>query len=163
MCKGLAVITEKIGDTWEVHAKEGITSHDDLLHEMRDDLRYGRSPHIKFEVYFPMVINDDIQQDVAKKYYPKGWVELMYGRYVACPDAVSAVAQYLAAHKELLNYNPKMLHNASLNRASLNRASLDGASLKKYWKELKVTVFAGMYINFEYKTRKEIEKIVKEE
>ena len=231
MCKGLAVITEKVKGKWIVHAKEGVKSHDDLIHEMDEDHRYGKKPHVKFEVYFPMIINDDIQQDVAEKYYPKGWVEFRYGKWVACTEAFAAVANHLSEHPELLNFDPKMLdhasldgaslndaslndaslnrasldgaslnraslngaslndasldgasldgaslnrasldgaslnraslNDASLNRASLNRASLDGKTLKKYWTELKVAVFAGMYINLEYKTRAEIEEIVK--
>ena len=133
MCKGLAVVAEKINGKWWVYAKEGIVSHDELLHELREELRDGATPHIKFEVYFPMIINDDIQQDVARNggYYPVGWIETKFGKWVACPDSVSAVAQYLTENKILLDFTPQMLHNASLDGASLNGASLNGASLNR--------------------------------
>ncbi|MFA4850807.1 MAG: pentapeptide repeat-containing protein, partial [Methanoregula sp.] len=129
MCQGLAVVAEKVNDEWIVYAKEGVTSHDELIHTLRDDLRCGTSPQIKFEIYFPMIINDDIQQDIAEKYYPKGWVENKFGRWSACPESIAAVAQYLVDNKDLLNFDPKMLQHASLDGASLDGASLDGASL----------------------------------
>ena len=129
MCKGLAVVAERIEGIWQIYAKEGIISHDILLHELREDLRDGIAPHIKFEVYFPMIINDDIQQDVAEKYYPEGWVENKFGKWCACPESISAVAQYLNENRDLINFTPKMLHHASLNYASLNDASLNRASL----------------------------------
>jgi hypothetical protein len=131
MCKGLAVVAEKIDEIWEVYAKKGCNSHDTLLHELREDLRDGKAPHIKFEVYFPMVINDDIQQDVAIKggYYPVGWLEFKFGKWIACPESVFAVVHHLNENKNLLDFDSSMLQHASLNDASLNRASLDGASL----------------------------------
>ena len=247
MCKGLAVVAEKVKDEWIVYAKEGVKSHDDLLHKLRDDLRYGKIPHLKFEVHFPMIIIDDIDQTVAKKYYPEGWVEQRFGKWVACAESFAAVANHLSENKDLLNFDPSLLdhasldhasldhaslndasldhaslndasldhaslndaslndaslNRASLNDASLNRASLDRASLndasldrasldraslndasldhasldhaslndasldratlKRHWKEIKVALFAGLYVNFEYKTRDEVEKIVSE-
>ena len=121
MCKGLAVVAEKIDDQWIIYAREGVVSHDELLHGLREDLRDGKAPHIKFEVYFPMVINDDILQDV-ENYYPAEWVEKKYGKLVACPESVLAVARYLYENKGLLDFTPNMLHNASLDGASLDGA-----------------------------------------
>ena len=131
MCQGLAVVAEKVNDEWIVYAKEGVKSHDDLLHILDDGLRCGSRPHLKFEIYFPMIINDDIQQDVAEKYYPEGWVEKRFGKWVACPDAFGAVAKHLCENKDLLNFDPSLLDHASLDGASLNDASLNGASLNE--------------------------------
>ena len=40
MCKGLAIIAEKIDGTWKVYGKQGVTSHDDLLHELDDHIQF---------------------------------------------------------------------------------------------------------------------------
>ena len=133
MCKGLAVIAEKIDGIWKVHAQEGINSHDTLISKLRDGLKFGTDPHLKFEIYFPMIVNDDIIQDVAEKYYPEGWVEKHLGKWVACAESFAAVSKYLSENPNLINFDQylNLLDNASLNRASLNRASLNRASLNR--------------------------------
>ena len=131
MCKGLAVITEKIDNEWIVYAKEKESSHDKLLHTLRDDLRYGIAPHLKFEVIFPNQIKDDIEQDCK---YPKEWIQMQFGKKIACKDAFKAVSEYIYLHPELLNFDINMLsdanlHNANLHNANLHHANLNNADL----------------------------------
>jgi hypothetical protein len=114
MCKGLAVITEKIKDEWKVYAKQGESSHDKILHEQRDDLRFGKAPHLKFEVLFPVRVQDNIQQDCE---YPTGWIELQWGKKVACKDAFFAVFKHLRDNPELLEFMPSMFQEADLSGA----------------------------------------------
>ena len=124
MCNGLAVITERSGDEWVVYAKQGESSHDKLLHELRDDLRYGKAPHLKFEVVFPSQVRDDIQQDID---YPEGWTYVQRGKKIACKDAFFAVFKHLHEHPELLEFTPKMLSKANLSWADLSEANLSKA------------------------------------
>ena len=128
MCKGLAVITEKIEDEWKVYAKQGESSHDKLLHEQRDDLRYGKAPHLKFEVLFPSRVQDDIQQDCK---YPNGWTTVQWGKKVACKDAFFAVVKHLHDNPEFLEFKPSMFQEANLKWANLSEADLSEANLSE--------------------------------
>ena len=126
MCNGLAIITEKVGNEWVVYAKQGESSHDRLQHELRDDLKYGTSPHLKFEVVFPNQVRDDIPQDVN---YPDGWTYIQFGKKIACKDAFFAVFKHLYDHQELLEFLPSMLSEADLSGADLRWANLSKANL----------------------------------
>jgi len=130
MCKGLVIIAEKIDGTWKVYGKQGVTSHDDLLHELDDDLRYGVRPHLKFEVLFPCIVHDDIDQivAVAEKYYPKEWVVKRYGKWCACLESIQAVTTYLS--DECIQFTVKQLQGADLRGANLEGAYLRDADLR---------------------------------
>ena len=130
MCKGLVIIAEKIDGTWKVYGKQGVTSHDDLLHELDDDLRYGVRPHLKFEVLFPCIVHDDIDQmvAVAEKYYPKEWVVKRYGKWCACLESMQAVMAYLL--DDHIQFTVKQLQGANLRDADLEGADLEGADLR---------------------------------
>ena len=130
MCKGLVIIAEKIDGTWKVYGKQGVTSHDDLLHELDDDLRYGVRPHLKFEVLFPCIVHDDIDQivAVAEKYYPKEWVVKRYGKWCACLESIQAVTTYLS--DECIQFTVKQLQGADLRGANLEGAYLRDANLE---------------------------------
>jgi hypothetical protein len=130
MCKGLVIIAEKIDGTWKVYGKQGVTSHDDLLHELDDDLRYGVRPHLKFEVLFPCIVHDDIDQivAVAEKYYPKEWVVKRYGKWCACLESIQAVTTYLS--DECIQFTVKQLQGADLQGAYLRNANLRDADLR---------------------------------
>ena len=128
MCNGLAVIVERTDNEWKVYAKKGESSHDNLLHELRDGLRYGTDPHLKFEVIFPNQVRDDIQHDVE---YPDGWTVLQFGKETACVDVFCAVFEYLHKNPELLEFLPKMLSKANLSKANLSEANLSEADLSE--------------------------------
>jgi len=130
MCKGLAIIAEKIDGTWKVYGKQGVTSHDDLLHELDDDLKYGKRPHLKFEVLFPCIVHDDIDQivAVAEKYYPNEWVVKRYGKWCACLESIQAVTTYLS--DECIQFTVKQLQGADLRGADLRGADLREADLR---------------------------------
>jgi len=128
MCKGLAIIAEKIDGTWKVYGKQDVASHDDLLHELDDDLKYGKRPHLKFEVLFPCIVHDDIDQDVVEKYYPDGWVVKRYGKWCACLESIQAVTTYLS--DVCIQFTVKQLQGADLYRANLQGADLKGADLR---------------------------------
>ena len=128
MCKGLAIIAEKIDGTWKVYGKQGVASHDDLLHELDDDLKYGKRPHLKFEVLFPCIVHDDIDQDVVEKYYPDGWVVKRYGKWCACLESMQAVMAYLL--DDHIQFTVKQLQGADLKGADLRGANLKGANLR---------------------------------
>jgi len=131
MCRGLAVVTEKIGDEWKVYALEKETSHDKLLTTLDDELRYGRRPHIKFEVLYPDQIRDDIQLDIAESYYPTGWVIKRGYKYRACLEAFAAVSQYIYSIENLEAwFTPQMYQNADLRSADLQSANLRSANLR---------------------------------
>ena len=129
MCKGLVIIAEKIDGTWKVYGKQGVTSHDDLLHELDDDLKYGKRPHLKFEVLFPCIVHDDIDQivAVAEKYYPKEWVVKRYGKWCACLESMQAVMAYLL--DDHIQFTVKQLQGADLEGANLREADLRTADL----------------------------------
>ena len=131
MCKGLAIIAEKIDGTWKVYGKQGVTSPNDLLHELDDDLKYGKRPHLKFEVLFPCIVHDDIDQmvAVAEKYYPKEWVVKKYGKWCACLESIQAVAICLS--DECIQFTVKQLQGANLRDANLEGADLEGANLRE--------------------------------
>jgi hypothetical protein len=128
MCRGLAIITEKVGKNWIVYAKVGESSHDKLLHELRDDLRYGIAPHLKFEVIFPNQIRDDISQDIN---YPDKWIVTQWNKKIACPAAFSAVSNYLTLYPELTQFTSKMMRGADLRGANLIRTNLREADLRE--------------------------------
>lgn len=128
MCNGLAVIAEKLGKSWQVYAKQGESSHDALLHELREELRYGTAPHIKFEVIFPNQVRGDIVQTVK---YPEGWTYIYLGKKIACIDAFLAVFKYIHIHQELLEFTPNMLSKANLRLADLSKAKLNRADLSE--------------------------------
>jgi len=128
MCKGLAVIAEKIGEEWIVYSIKGESSHDKVIHTLRDELRYGTAPHLKFEVIFPHNVRDDIQQYYD---YPDGWTEFVWGKKIACKDAVFAVFKYIYEHPGLLEFSPKMFHEADLSWADLSKADLSKANLSE--------------------------------
>ena len=128
MCKGLAIIAEKIDGTWKVYGKQGVASHDDLLHELDDDLKYGKRPHLKFEVLFPCIVHDDIDQDVVEKYYPDGWVVKRYGKWCACLESMQAVMAYLL--DDHIQFTVKQLQGANLRDADLEGADLRNATLR---------------------------------
>ena len=129
MCKGLAVIAEKIDSEWKVYAQKGEVSHDNLLSSFCcNDLKYGTRPHIKFEVMFPCIIRDDIVQGVAENYYPEGWVVKKYGKWCACLDSIKAVANYLT--DDMIQLYVKQLSGADLRGADLRGADLRDANLQ---------------------------------
>jgi len=131
MCQGLAVITEKIDGEWKVYAQPKVCSHDELLATLDDDLRYGKRPHIKFEVLFPDQIRDDIVHDVADKYYPDGWVIKRGYKLRACKEAFAAVARSIFNIADLESwFTPQMLQSANLWGADLWGANLWGANLQ---------------------------------
>ena len=127
MCNGLAVIAEKVDGIWKVYVKEGVGSHDVLLSTLDDGLKYGNRCHIKFEVTFPCIIRDDIVQDIADEYYPKGWVIKKYGKWCACLDSIKAVMNYLTDNDIQLTI--KQLQYADFRNADLRDADLSHADL----------------------------------
>ena len=134
MCRGLAVIAEKINEEWKVYALAKETSHDKLLSGLDDELRYGRRPHVKFEVLYPDQIRDDIQQDLAQragKYYPDGWVIKRGYKYRAPREAFAAVARSIYAIEDLESwFTPQMYQGADLRDANLQGANLRDANLQ---------------------------------
>jgi hypothetical protein len=135
MCRGLAIIAYKIGNQWMVEARAGISSHDNLIHELSDDLRNGYQKHLKFEMHFPRSITDDICQDITE-YYPESWTEIHFGKIHACFESFYAVSRYIMENPQLLDFNIKMLQKADLSRATLfgadlSRADLSGANLSR--------------------------------
>ena len=144
MCRGLAIVVEKIGDEWEVYAMGGCGSHDQLLSYLDDGLKYAKRPHLKFELLYPNVLVDDIVQECANdpRAYPKEWLEYRAGRWRAVMSAFSAVMQFISEHPSLtISFTPKMmegaqlyganLSGADLSRADLSRADLYGADLSR--------------------------------
>ena len=125
MCKGLAIIAEELDGEWKVYAKEGISSHDELLHTLRNGLRYG-ALHLKFELLFPYHLHDDIVQDVR---YPEGWTRLIFGKKTACIASFVAVQKYLFENLNLIEFQKNMLSGANLTEADLSGANLTEADL----------------------------------
>src|SRR5208282_3011766 len=134
MCRGLAIVVEKIGDEWEVYAMGGCGSHDQLLSYLDDGLKYAKRPHLKFELLYPNVLVDDIVQECANdpRAYPKEWLEYRAGRWRAVMSAFSAVMQFISEHPSLtISFTPKMMEGAQLYGANLSGADLSRADLSR--------------------------------
>jgi hypothetical protein len=130
MCRGLAVIAHESPSGWIVEAKEGVSSHDILIHGLSDDLKHGIQKYLKFEVLFPRSITCDIDNEL-KDYYPEHWLVEQWGKKRACDAAYAAVECYLLHRPNLLKFGTKMLQNANLSRANLSRANLSRADLSR--------------------------------
>jgi hypothetical protein len=128
MCHGLAVIAYESPSGWIVEAREGVSSHDELLHELSNDLRYGIQKHLKFEVLFPRTIVCDVDNRIDG-YYLEHWIVSQYGKRRACDAAYSAVEQYILHRPGLLIFSKTMLQAATLSGANLSGANLSGANL----------------------------------
>ncbi len=128
---GLAIIAEKTEDEWTVHAREGISSHEELVWRVscdhdRKDLEEGTSPYLKFELWYPDTLHDDIPATIQ---YPPGWVVGLKGKRRSCAKSRKAVRHYLSENTGLMEFNNRMLQHASLSGAKMIRADLRDAIL----------------------------------
>ena len=121
MCKGLAIIVENLNGRWKVHLTAHVGGHDELLSTLSDDLKYGKVPHLKFELLYPNILKDDITQDV-EDYYPDDWLTVHRGIKHAKNEVFEAVWKYLGHCDIDALFTTKMYQGANLSGADLSWA-----------------------------------------
>ena len=127
MARGLAVIAELLNDKWIVYAIPKEPLHDKVIHTLRDDIRYGKIPILKFEIHYPNIIRDFIVDDFK---YPDGFLEIKMGKKRAAIGALKAVYEYyIKNYDKLSEFTNDMLGQSDLSHANLVGATLYNSDL----------------------------------
>ena len=123
-CVGIAVLVLKDGYNIKVFAKEGQSSHDELMHEMVPVEQHNNV--LKLEYIFPNLLRVDCPDEECKKRFTElGLVETQFGVLRLKSDIESEVRKSISPNLFTL----KTLQGANLRGANLTGANLRGANL----------------------------------
>jgi hypothetical protein len=125
MCVGIAVLVMRTAEGIKVYAKEGQSSHDELLHEMIPVEQHNDV--LKLEYIFPNLLRVDCPDDECKKRFTElGLVESQFGILRLKFDIELEVRKSISPSL----FNIKTLQGADLREANLRKADLREADLK---------------------------------